>query len=278
VKLSNAIRFLASRNRALVLAVSVCSANLCGAAFAQDQPAGAPAIQVQTDEILVPVLVLDKKRIDAIHRMDIHSYMSEVNAPNSHLLMDLAVTDLAAGEFHIFQDGQEQEIQRVSPEPGWNLKRPVGPGFESLASPDTPDGKTPYFYVELPRWPTYQISYAPPSSPAGSCHTVEVRVDRRQSYVYARSEYCNTSHAVYDVLNGTPLGNRMAADMDAKDPGPIRLHAVQKQRDPRFLLRSVLPAALGLSSGENRSAHAHAGSENGASGEGNPADGHSTLP
>jgi hypothetical protein len=99
VKLSNAIRFLGSRNRALVLAVSVCSANLCGAAFAQDQPAGAPAIQVQTDEILVPVLVLDKKRIDAIHRMDIHSYMSEVNAPNSHLLMDLAVTDLAAGEF-----------------------------------------------------------------------------------------------------------------------------------------------------------------------------------
>jgi hypothetical protein len=227
VKLVDSFRLLAIRNRALVLAVSVCSANLCGAAFAQDQPAGAPAIQVKTDEILVPVLVLDKKRIDAIHQMEIHNYINQVNAPNSHLLMDLAVTGLAAGQFHIFEDGKEQEIQRLTLEPGWNLKVPVGPGFESLASPDTPDStrKTRYFYVELPQWPTYQISYAPPPSPAGSCHTVDVKIDRRQSYVYARSEYCNTSHAVYDMLNGTPLGGRMAADLDAKDRGAIRLMA-----------------------------------------------------
>jgi hypothetical protein len=227
VKLVAPLRRLASRKRVLVLAVAVCSASPCGAGFAQDQPAGAPAIQVKTDEILVPVLVLDKKRIDAIHQMDIHSYINQVNAANSHLLMDLAVMGLAAGQFHIFEDGKEQEIQRLTLEPGWKLKLPVGPGFESLASPDTADTtrKTPYFYVELPQWPTYQISYAPPPSPVGSCHTVYVKIDRRDSYVYARSEYCNTSHAVYDMLNGTPLGGRMAADLDRKDRGPIRLMA-----------------------------------------------------
>ena len=228
MRLRNLIRSPASRTRALVLAAFVCGANLSSIAFAQDQPPSAPPIQVKTNEILVPVLVLDKKRIDAIHRMEIQEYINQVNAPNSHLLLDLAVTGLAAQQFHIFEDGKEQEIQRVTQQPGWNLKLPVGPGFESMAPPPGASDstrKTPYLYVELPHWPTYQISYAPPPSPVGSCHTVEVKTDRRHSYVYARSEYCNTSHAVYDMLKGTPFGDRMAADLDAKDRGPIRLMA-----------------------------------------------------
>jgi len=228
VKHLKAFRLLAFRNRALVLAVSVCSANVCSTAFAQNQPSGAPPIQVKSDEILVPVLVLDKKRIDAIHRMDLRSYVSEVKAPNSRLLLDLAMTGLAAGEFHIFEDGKEQKIERVGPEPGWNQNLPEGPGFESSGSPpDAPDSsrKSSYYYVELPHWPTYEISYAPPPSPSGSCHTVNVKVDRRNSYVLARSEYCNTTHAVYDALNGTPLGNRMAADLNATMRGPLRLMA-----------------------------------------------------
>jgi hypothetical protein len=228
VKLINAIRFLAFRNCALVLAVSVCGANVVGTALAQNQPPGAPPIQVKSDEILVPVLVLDQKRIDAIHQMDLGRYLSEVKAPNSRLLVDLAVTDLTSGEFHIFEDGKEQTIQRVAPEPGWNLNPPAGPELESVGSPpDAPDSnrKSGYYYVALPHWPTYQISYAPPPAPSGSCHTVNVKVDRRNSYVLARSEYCNTTHAVYDVLNGTPLGNRMAADLGATDHGPVRLMA-----------------------------------------------------
>jgi hypothetical protein len=228
VKLSNAIRFLESRNGALILAVWACSINVCDTAFAQDQPPGAPVIQVKTDEILVPVLVLDKKRIDAIHQMDMRGYLSAVNAPSSHLLMDLAVTGLTAGDFRIFEDGKEQTIERVTPEPGWKMNLPTGPAFESGVSPsggDDSTAKTPYDFVELPHWPTYQISYAPPPSPAGSCHTVNVKIGRRNSYVFARSEYCNTTHAVYDKLNGTPLGNRMAADLNAKDRGPIRLMA-----------------------------------------------------
>jgi hypothetical protein len=224
----NSFRFPAFRNRALVLAISVCSANAFGTAFAQNQPSGAPPIQVKSDEILVPVLVLDKKRIDAIHRMDLRSYANEVRAPNSRLLLDLAMTGLDAGEFHIFEDGKEQKIERVGPEPGWNQNVPEGPGFESPGSPpDAPDSsrRSAYYYVELPHWPTYEISYAPPPSPSGSCHTVNVKVDRRNSYVLARSEYFNTTHAVYDALNGTLLGNRMTADLYATGRGPLRLMA-----------------------------------------------------
>ena len=221
-------RFLASRNRTLVLAVWVCGTVLRGTAFAQDQPPAAPAIQVKTDEILVPVLVLNKKGIDAIHQMDRHNYFNEVNAPNSHLLMDLAVTGLSAGDFRIFEDGKEQEIERVTPQPGWKMSLPTGRAYEfpgvPLGNADSA-AKVPYNFVELPHWPTYQISYAPPPSPSGSCHTVNVKVGHRDSYVFARSEYCNTTHAVYDNLNGTPFGNRMAADLNAKDRGTIRLMA-----------------------------------------------------
>ncbi len=227
MKLIKTLRFLASRSRVLVLVVSVCSTNVCRT-FAQDQPHGAEPIQVKTDEILVPVLVLDQKRIDAIHRMDMSSYLNQVNAPNSHLLLDLAVMGLTAEDFHIFEDGKEQKIRRMTTEPGWNLKPPVGPGYESPGSPlDRADSARKFFlnYIEMPHWPTYHISYEPPPSPNGSCHTVRVRIDRPNSYVDARSEYCNTTHAVYDTLNGTPLGNRLAADLDAENRGSIRLMA-----------------------------------------------------
>ena len=229
MKLIKTLRFLASRSRVLVLVVSVCSTNVCRT-FAQDQPHGAEPIQVKTDEILVPVLVLDQKRIDAIHWMDMSSYLNQVNAPNSHLLLDLAVMGLTAEDFHIFEDGKEQKIRRMTNGARMESKTT---GRSRLRIPRIAAGRgqlsqkvLPELHRDAAHWPTYHISYEPPPSPNGSCHTVRVPRSRRpNSYVDARSEYCNTTHAVYDTLNGTPLGNRLAADLDAENRGSIRLMA-----------------------------------------------------
>jgi len=46
----------------------------------------------------------------------------------------------------------------------------------------------------------YLIAYVPPQSGVGSCHQIEVKVDRRDAFVDARSKYCNTKHSPSDPL------------------------------------------------------------------------------
>jgi hypothetical protein len=190
----------------------------CAFPGAQAQTEGGPPIRVESHEVLVPVLVVDKKRLQAVHQMDVQAYASAVDAPNSHLLVDLAVTGLAATHFHVFEDGKEQQVERVTPKDvamfGDDSAPGIGPVYESSHE------YMPAFEnaVRAPVWPAYLVAYSQPPSRDGSCHKVRITVDRPDSVVYARPEYCNTTHAPNDSLNGTKLGIQLLDDLDsAKD-------------------------------------------------------------
>lgn len=123
---------------------------------------------------------------------------------------------LTEKDFHLFEDGVEQKIQRAQLEPPAfrvvedNLgKHPeiVGSGGGLWAYPDTPETDMRVWLA----WPQYVLAYAPQKSPAGSCHQIQVKVERANLEVWTRSEYCNTDHPASDPLIGTEFGKQLQA-------------------------------------------------------------------
>jgi len=208
----------------LVLCLSVSAAVFAEAAHAQGGVA--PAIRVESNEVLIPILVLDKKKLDAVRRMDLASYTAESNDANSHLLLDLAVTGLTVDDFRVFEDGLEQKIERITLVSNSTLRAELASstGLDESISSDSPF--LPSTVVREPDWPAYLIAYAQPPSPQGKCHEIKIKVNHPDSEVYARSEYCNTTHDPNDSLSGMPLGNRMKANLDSKSPGQMKLFAM----------------------------------------------------
>jgi len=187
--------------------------------------AGQDAIRVHSDEVLVPTVVFDKELYAQLNTLKAHhrdSY-SHMVTKNSKLWDDIAVKYLTAKDFHLFEDGQEQKIQTVRLEPpGFRVvqdnlgKHPetIGTGGGIWAYPDRPATDQTAWLA----WPQYVIAYVPPVSAAGSCHQIQVKVERAKLVVWTRSEYCNTPHPATDPLNGTEFGKKLeAAARSAKD-------------------------------------------------------------
>ncbi len=65
----------------------------------------------------------------------------------------------------------------------------------------------------------YVLSYTPPDSPEGSCHTLKVKVGRGGTSVRARSGYCNEKIA--NPLSGKPLEKQLEAHAVAAEAGSI---------------------------------------------------------
>jgi VWFA-related protein len=65
----------------------------------------------------------------------------------------------------------------------------------------------------------YLLGYAPSDSPEGSCHTLNVKVDRGGTNVRARSGYCNVKPA--DILAGKPVEKDLEARASGSAPGTI---------------------------------------------------------
>jgi VWFA-related protein len=65
----------------------------------------------------------------------------------------------------------------------------------------------------------YVLSYTPPDSPEGSCHTLKVKVGRGGTNVRARSGYCNEKLA--NPLAGKPLEKQLEAHAGAAAAGSI---------------------------------------------------------
>jgi VWFA-related protein len=65
----------------------------------------------------------------------------------------------------------------------------------------------------------YVLSYTPPESPEGSCHTLRVKVDRGGTIVRARSGYCNERPK--DLLAGNPIGKTMETRAAGEMPGNV---------------------------------------------------------
>jgi hypothetical protein len=221
-----------------------CIAPLCAA---QVPTGGAPPIRVESDQVIVPVLVLDKKRVNRLKRMDPTEYVNAARSKNSDFLDDLAIRGLDIKDFHLFEDGQEQQLRSVLFETESGVHSHVhdnlgdhtetvgiGGGIWTVTQdksqfilPVTPHVPGPHelesFSQREPSWPNYLLAYSPPSSPDGSCHQLTIRLDRPDSLVYARKEYCSVKHSAADPLNGTALGRKMQSDLASKRSGKIPL-------------------------------------------------------
>jgi hypothetical protein len=180
--------------------------------------AGQNPIRVQSEEVLVPTVVFDKTLYAQLLKMKAHhrdSY-SHVVTKNEKLWESIAVKNLTAKDFHLFEDGQEQKIQTVRLEPPTfrvvqdNLgKHPetIGSGGGVWAYPDRPAMDQTAWLA----WPQYVLAYVPPKSAPESCHQIQVKVKRANLVVWTRSEYCNTMHPAVDPLNGTHFGKKLEA-------------------------------------------------------------------
>lgn len=191
------------------------------------QTASPKPIYVETREVFVPVLVLDKTRIVYLQQMDPAEYADQV-AENSLDFEIVAVRDLLAKDFQLFVDGQEQKIQSVTPE--FQLARPVkdsvglsenfvGAGGGIWVAPGITSDIAGFTVLNVPDWPGYLIAYVPQGVPDGDCHHISVKIDRPDSLVFGRTEYCNAA----DPLKGTDLGKQMQSDLTSGKKGKIGL-------------------------------------------------------
>ena len=173
------------------------------------------AIRVESDEVVIPVVVLDRS-----HR--------EIT-PTSFEELDEQLTNLRASDFHVFEDGVEQSVEHVAMELP-RIQEIQDNLAEHIEESFTPRGT--WSSADLPRvsnaqvslLSTYLVSYRARASSIGSCHGIKVKVRRRHATVYARDEYCNTRHPISDPLDGTRLGRQMQEDADSGESGAFPVY------------------------------------------------------
>jgi len=201
----------------------VCALSLCGlgvlAPSARAQTGAQEPIRVESKEVFVPILVLDKRRAGKIRDMDEAPFYGQATGANAHLLTDVAVSGLSAKDFRILDDGSEQKIERVTLEPFYGDDR--GAGVGKWVGPDV--GPITGVPITPPHWPCYLIVYEQPPSARGSCHQIVVKVDRPNSLIYTRGGYCNLGDSAADPLVGTKIGARMEEYLNAGKEGGIGL-------------------------------------------------------
>ncbi len=184
---------------------------------AQAQSANPAAIRVESDAVRIPVIVLDKARLNEIHGMTAFQFVQQVNAPDSDLIEGVFVSGLATNDFRVLEDGLEQRVERVTFEisPEWT---------ESADRPEAAFGaQIGSVSIQMPDWPRYLVGYTQPPSPEGSCHKVSVEVNRPGVLVYSQHLYCNRPDWLEDPLKGTKLGHEMQKELNSRKAGKIKL-------------------------------------------------------
>jgi len=184
--------------------------------FAQAEVTG--VVRAESQQVLVPTFVFD-------------ATLMRVFPPNANGDYDFSkaeVRGLTAKDFHLFEDGREQKIQNVGIKEdrraicvrdnmgGYNELSDAPRGLWSTPESSYRPGDVEHYYV---------VSYVPPKSEIDSCHRIEVRVDRRNSYVFARSQYCNTEHSASDPLKGTQISHHMEEFAASAERGKVPLSA-----------------------------------------------------
>ena len=250
------LRDLLLRRNMKVLSLLLCGVFWSALAPAWPQTGTGGAIRVESKEVLIPVIVLDKTRVTELQRMNRRVYWDQVLAGDLHLQQQLAVAGLSAKDFQVWEDGIQQSVETVASQTQndspiirdnvGGYREFVGPGGGTWAIPLRGYG---YFKViELPDVAGYDIAFTPAPSPEGSCHKVKVTVNRPNSLIFARTNYCDPGRSAADPLRGTTLGRQLHSDLETNRPGDISIAAKAIplfSNDGTPLLRVVLEYASG---------------------------------
>jgi hypothetical protein len=215
--------FLGARCRLFLLAsLLYVSAASSPVALAQDP------IRVQTNQVLVPVIVADKERLRRYWKNG-SVYDAVLPGEIDAIVSGLLVHDLTAADFQVLDDGKPQPIQSVTEEPSqfWNVRdneghhtEYMGPGGGKWSTAEWPPG----FGGDLDAPQHYLIAYTVPESPEGSCHQIKVKVNRPNAVVAARGDYCNTKHSTADPANGTGLGQQLEHVLTSAESSKVEIY------------------------------------------------------
>ena len=184
-------------------------------AFGQSQ--GQFQIRIESDEVLVPTFAFAKP---SGHQSPTFVWQDRAGRT--------LVNGLTAGDFHLFEDGVEQKIERVTTEHwGWRIVRDNATCHkEDFSTPGARWISGQSLHPPCPTLPTatyYQIAYRPPPASEGSCHQVSVAVDRPNVVAEARGVYCRTPYSSSDILNGTGTGQRLQELLESGKPGKFEV-------------------------------------------------------
>ncbi|MGH9718146.1 MAG: SgcJ/EcaC family oxidoreductase [Candidatus Acidiferrales bacterium] len=232
-------RLIGSGKRALWLASAIFGGF---ASIASAQSANVGAIRVESNEVLVPVVIEDKSAVSKLHNMNPLALATEFGNYDFTRWEGIFVRNLSAADFQVLDNGKEQKIDRVSFDNAgftrdvrdnvgsyWQF---IGIGGGTWSFPaDDPSGSggpgvannSVFFNV-----PQYLISYSSDTAPDGQCHHVTIKVDRRKARTFARNEYCDATRSAPDPLSNTALGKQFQKFLVSKKKGkfPMSIAAI----------------------------------------------------
>lgn len=226
-----------SLRRRIVWLLSLAAMLLVSAPFVLSQTEDPFSIRVESNLVLVHAEVYERDRMYAWTEADRKCQEANDNKFNQlrqsepflprDCRIENAVRDLRASDFHVFEDGIEQKIERVAFD-RWagNVTRDsLGVHYEWSFTPRGKWSNIDLKTVVHSGYAThyYSIAYVPIKRDEGKCHQVRVTVDRPHAVVFARDQYCYTEHPVTDPLNGTKFGKQMETDLDSDKRGKIPL-------------------------------------------------------
>jgi hypothetical protein len=142
---------------------------------------------------------------------------------------DIVLHGLGVNDFHLFEDGVEQEIQSVGYE-----REPLVSVRDNLRFhgewSHTPRGKWSTMDLGTGWGPAaaeyfYRLAYVPNKPEEGKCYNIKVKVDRHFAVVYATDQYCYTTNLATDPLDGTKFGKNMETHVNSDKKASIPLSA-----------------------------------------------------
>jgi hypothetical protein len=234
------LKAVASRMRRLALVSGLC---LASSPLALAQTDSALTIRVESNQVLVPALVLDKQQLDlpyttaGLRCQEDSAKALQAKGISVRQTPEKCspgfVPELALKNFRLVEDGVDQTIQSVTRVQlhWWQLFDNYGEHFEYSGTPtvkwSTVDlTNDPGWYWSPPSVESYVLGCTPLPSPKGSCHQIKVIVDRRNVTVYSRTEYCNVEHSPSGALQGTPFGQQMESYLASAEKPKMSVMAV----------------------------------------------------
>lgn len=229
-----------ARRKVVVMLAVLCVPSVAARARAQGSPIdGSPSrtvqgvIRVKSNLVIAPVWVFYKNRLGPLTSDEARCGLSEAVAffrltPTAPYLPDDCFQDevrgRAARDFHLFDDGVEQKIQRVTAG-AWRVPVRDNVGWH-LAISDTSNEiwsspELGHLFNPGEGLGFYSLAFQPADLGSG-CRRIKVKVDHKGTRVFARSQYC-ANQSASNNLAGTATGEKLERDLASTDSGTIPL-------------------------------------------------------